>query len=344
MPSVTTALTMMNRLRRLGRHEDCSSFTDDLSKVLLDLLNESKRDVLEGYQHKFDERDDIIIKTFPTWTSDTGTTNSNTTAASITAYTGPWIGSATPEKFYDSCLYVNFSADTDYGRTAFRIINGSLAAGTLSISMERPWTGAALSNTDVTLFAMEYSLPATVRGVIAVRDQYGDLQLRQSLSVREFQEIVPRPMENTGSGPEIAIVTGYRSPTYLSSDATNTGVSSDIADYALTIWPIPDDSRAINISYVYRHPELTATTSELVGVPSHIVDTIIMVAHAKSKITIEKEVAEGMRILERLSATLVAKSSAEKPDPFRRRIASSLDHKSRREQGRDRLPRPMVTP
>ena len=344
MPSVTTAVTMMNRLRRLGRHGDTSSFTDELSKVLLDLLNEAKREVLEGYQHKFDERDDIILKTFPTWTSSTGTTDDNTQAAIIYSYTGPWIGRSIPDKFYDACLYVAFTADATYGRTAFRVLNGTMVNNDLGITLERPWTGTALSSTACTLFAMEYSLPSTVRAVVSVRDQFGDLDLRQALTVREFQEIVPRPLENTGAGPEVAIVTGYRAPTYLSSNAANTGISSSNADYSLTIWPIPDDSRVINLSYIYRHPELTLPTSELVGVPSHIVDTIIMVAHAKSKITIEKEVAEGMRILERVAGTLSAKSSSEKPDPFRRRIATSLDHKSRRANGRDRLPRPMVTP
>jgi hypothetical protein len=348
MATETTALTMMNRLRRLHRYEDVSSFGDELSKVLLDLMNESMRDVLESYKHTFDERSDLTIKTFPTYTGSTLTVTANSTVAQITSYTGEWIGKASPspERFYDATVYLVCTSDSTFGSTAFRVTDGyMLTSSILQMNLERPWTGTSVSGTGTyKLYAFEYALPSTVRGIVSVRDQKNEIRLAQAMSVYEFESLIPRPQDRSGSSPELAVITGYRPPTYLSSNSANTGVSSSNSDYSMALYPIPGDGRAINLTYVYRHPELVATTDKLKGVPSHIVDTIIMLTHGKARMTIEKDIAGGSAIIDRISRSFAAKAQGENPDPFRRKPMRSLDHKSQTDWPHGRYPRPFYTP
>lgn len=345
MATRTTALSMMNRLRRLHRFEDVTAFGDELSKVLLDLLNEAKRDVLDGYRHSFDERSDLTFKTFPSVSGTTAAMTANTTNVFLFSYTGEWIGKASPspERFYDATVYLNIPSDASYGNTAFRVTDGWMASATdLRINLERPWTGANGSNLGYRLFAFEYALPDTVRSVVSVRDQDGDLRLHHAMSVWQMEGLVPNLLAGIGSAPSCAIVTGYRAPTSLTTDASNTGVSSSNADYSLALYPIPDDGRAINVTYMYRHPELVDESSVLEGVPLHMVDTIVMVAHAKAKQTIEKDYAAGAAMLDRIASGFARKAAAEKPDPFRRRVARSLDSIAGQSFVGGRLPKPFV--
>lgn len=345
MATRTTALSMMNRLRRLHRFEDVTTFADELSKVLLDLLNEAMRDVLEGYRHTFDERSDLTFKTFPAVSGSTAAMVANTTQAAIFSYTGEWIGKGapSPERFYDATMYMAVTGDATYGNTAFRVTDGWLATATdLRLNLEMPWTGANGSNLAYRLFAFEYALPATVRSVVSVRDQNGDIRLHQAMSVWQMEGIVPNLLDGIGGEPSCAIVTGYRTPTALTTDASNTGASSSNADYSLALYPVPADGRAINVTYLYRHPELTDESSVLDGVPLHMVDTIVMVAHAKAKQTIEKDYAAGAAMLDRIAAGFARKASAERPDPFRRRVARSLDSVGGSSFIGGRLPRPFV--
>lgn len=345
MATTTTALTMMNRLRRLHRFEDVTSFsTDDTNaKVLLDLLNESKRDVLESYRHAFDERSDLTFKTFPAQTGSTLTLTANSTTGAISSYAGEWIGKTSPERFYDATVYVVPTEDALFGGSALRIEDGyMITSSLLAFTLEHPWTSTSYSG-DYKLFALEYALPSTVRGIISVRDQKGELQLRQAMSVYEFESAIPRPLDHTGADPEFAVVTGFRQPTHKTSDATSTGVWSDNGDYSLALYPIPGDGRVINLTYLYRHPELVNPTDELVGVPAHIVDSIVMLAHGKAVLTIEKDPARAGQIIDRIARSFATKASAEKPDPFRRRVAKSLDHVGGSAFG-GRLKTPFYTP
>jgi hypothetical protein len=218
-----------------------------------------------------------------------------------------------------------------YAHTVTSALNPTTMAGGVLAASTRYWVYA-------------YNNAGALGFTVSVRDQKNEIRLAQAMSVYEFESLIPRPQDRSGSSPELAVITGYRPPTYLSSNSANTGVSSSNSDYSMALYPIPGDGRAINLTYVYRHPELVATTDKLKGVPSHIVDTIIMLTHGKARMTIEKDIAGGSAIIDRISRSFAAKAQGENPDPFRRKPMRSLDHKSQTDWPHGRYPRPFYTP
>ena len=330
MATTTTALSLVNWLLRQHRLDEVSSFGSVVVSSLLDLINEAKRDVLESYAWKFDERSDVILRTLPSATTTTGTVINGSTTFSIPSFTGNWIGKSSPERVDGVVAYVAVTDDATYGSTAFRVVSASVSGTTLSGTLETAWPGTTATGGtgSLTFYGLEYALPATVRGIISVRDQERTLQLYQAMGQQEFERIIPRPMDHIGGDPAVAVVSGIRAFTHLTGDATNTGAFSSTADFSLAVYPIPGDFRILNVTYLYRHPELEATTDALSGVPMTVVDKIRWNAYYRSLISgFGNEPEVGMRGLQRLREETARIYSAAAADPFRRRPVRSLDDK-----------------
>lgn len=330
MATTTTALSLVNWLLKQQRQDEVTSFASVQASALLDLVNEAMRDVLEGWAWKFDERSDVVIRCLPSFTTTTGTVVNGSTSFSIPSFTGNWIGKNSPERVDGVVAYIAVTDDDTYGSVAFRVSDCDMSGSTLYGNIEKAFPGTTASGTASILFyGFEYALPSTVRAVISVRDQARTLQLFQCVGQQEFEALIPRPLDNVGSDPSIAVLSGVRTFTSRTTDTTNTGAFTDKADYSLTVYPIPGSYKFLNLTYYYRHPELAATTDTISGVPLDIIDSIRWCAYYKSLISgIGNEPDKGFQGLQRLSLALAAKHSSRTVDPFRRRAVRSLDSKT----------------
>ena len=180
---MTTALSLVNRIRRLLREEDVTVFlsTDLLSSVLLDLLNESKRDILEERIWDFDKRQDGVLATAAPLTGTDGSfTNANTAfslaSSAPSSVAGDWSAKIVP------------TSDASYGDTAFRIVSVATSGGGSSGVLSIAYPGTTIAGSaSFTIVFDEYLLPATVRAVTSVRHQESDLRLvevhKEALSI-----------------------------------------------------------------------------------------------------------------------------------------------------------------
>lgn len=331
MPTSITAVSVVNWILRQHRWDEVTSFGGKYDLAVLDLVNEAMRTVLEGYDWKWNERSDLVIRCFPSFTTSSAVVQSGSTQFALPAYTGNWIGKNSPERIDGVAAYLAVTSDTTYGTHSFRVTDAAMSNTTLLGNMETPFPGTTTFAATATIYALEYALPSHVRSVVSVRDQSRTLRLAQCMSQNEFEGLIPRPFDTLGSDPELAILTGLRPFSYQTGDATNTGAFAETADVALTVYPAPGDSRFLNVTYQYRHPELAEATDTISGVPLHIVDDIKWIAYARSMLTdLGNEPDMGALILDRVSMGLLAKRQTETADPFRRRPLRSLDSISSR--------------
>jgi len=159
------------------------------------------------------------------------------------------------------------TGDTEYPNTPFRLDTYNSVSGVqASVNMATPAPKTA-SVTGARLIYSEYLLPDTVREVIRVSYQEDEINLDLLSSGAEFSEWIPNSGVDDGE-PQVMAIGGYDEATH--------DVDDDVAPKLRAIvWPVPDDEYIINYSYYYRHPELSATTDVLEGVPQGIVNDIV---------------------------------------------------------------------
>lgn len=340
-----TALQLVNRILRLERLGDVTSFTDDRSLVTLDLLNEAKREVLEEHVFDFDRRGDGVLTTSPVYTPlpAVGAFGFTKGSKDVT-----FVGLFSPleepviELIKSRIAYIVNSSDDDYGNTAFRIdtIGAFIGPGLgTQIVLNTEWPGETVNSTSWRIFVPEFILPDTVRKITSVKHEEQDLRLSQITHGTSFQQVVPRLSENF-SQPGIAAVGGYGTSTY------DHALGAPDPGLRMLIWPIEEEPMVLHYQYVYRHPDLADPTDELVGVPLHIVDNIIDLAFSKSVSTIGKDIESGRALRQDANSSRRRKQNADNPSPLRRFSMASMDRmaSSQRREDTRNLPSPFVDP
>ena len=266
---MTTLLQMVNRVRKEGRHSVVSAIDtagDELTSVLVDLVNQAKRDVLEGNDWDFDKRTDGILKVaqkreYETFIAVNG--SASVFANGETDYQSYSDGSAV------SKLVV--TSDTTYGDEAFRITNAGSSAGSDQYTIELAWPGTGGVTLSGFVYADEYVLPSTVKDVLSVRHEDADVTLRFVDRETEVDRKIPTRHRNDSEIPDLVTVGGTLTPTARDGGAVTSGLG-------MLIHPVPTTEYILRYTYRYRHPELVSSTDTLENVPTRIVDEIVGVA------------------------------------------------------------------
>lgn len=262
-----TLLQLVNRTRRKRRMGDTTALSaaDDMAAV--DAVNQAIDLVLNTREWQFDLRhSQIVTKARIPSVSVTTTAGSPNVSISVSGLDSTDING-------DFVLRVRPAGVTGYGDTALRGLTTSPVLSSQAVVSTPVALGATGSTTSGEMFYAEYFLADTVKSVHRVRYQENTIALDQLDPQIEFDEIYPRPHVEYGE-PRVASVGGFDYSTYLASE------SQPAPRLRMIVWPIPDDEYVLDYQYTYRHPELSATTDTLVGVPPEVVDMIVEFATA----------------------------------------------------------------
>ena len=268
MASVT-ALQLVNRVRLFRRQPEQDTFDSPEDVVTLNAVNMAIEDILSTRKWEFDLRTDGQLSLrkkfedslFNVFVADTA----QATLVNVIA------GLVDADVFGDYVVRVLPTDVTDYANTSLRINSASGVVGSSSFLNMETLFPTTVSGSGCDVFYSEYILPDTVKEVVRATYQEDPITLNQVDPVVRYSEIFPRPHDNYGA-PEAIAVGGFDIPTYDSAlDAPSPGLR-------MAVWPIPDEDYVINYSYYYRHPELVETTDTLVGVPTAVVNDIVMQA------------------------------------------------------------------
>lgn len=277
MPSIT-ALQMVNRVRLYRRQPETTVISTPEDIVTLNAINMAIGDILSTRKWEFDLRHDQIT----TIARIDGLTVASRPPSSTTPASGNVFFDETvfsqPE---DSALFGSFGmsilidGSSDYGNTPIRLTSNGSATSvgggfSVIVAFNDPHNGL-LDDAACEFHYGEYMLPDTVREIVRASYAEEEMRLVQADPILRYDELFPNPGSRVGA-PEVVAFGGYDIPTYES------GATEPEPQQRLAIYPIPDDEYIINYSYYYRHPELTAATDELVGVPPEHVNDIVLQA------------------------------------------------------------------
>jgi hypothetical protein len=294
-----TALSLVNRVNRRRRMPDVAAFNATEDQATLDALNTAIDEVCSSRRWEFDiRRAQMTLR--PRKQAATGETLTATAAAGASQITVDYTATTLSQAI--KYFYGDFDAEyryitrvlptgsSDYGNTAFRVLTATPQTSTANAVIDAE-IGTAFTDVTAELFYAEYVLPDTVRSVIRVTHQDDPVTLEQVDATVAFDELYPRPQIEYGT-PEVVSVGGFERPTrstatvsFNPGDGTLTTLTDEqmAPGLRMTVWPVPDEAYVLDFTYHYRHPELTATTSTLEGVPPEIVDQIVDLAAISMK-------------------------------------------------------------
>lgn len=291
---MSTALELVNRMRRKRRDATSSVITDRQGIAYLDILNSAITAVLEERTWNFQTRSDGRLNLIPSYTGSLATLTPGSAAFTITAPSGI---SATTDLANGFVLRLIVTSDPVYGQTAFPILNVTYSAGgggSVTGNLRAAWTGNAfVANGLWRLFAYEYVLPSIVKQVTNVIHQERPVALEFEERDYSFETLVPRPQDYIGGDPECVMVGGQVQPTY---DLLGTvSVYTDAAK----IFPPPDSEAALDYSYIYRQARLVAASDSLFA-PYVVEDIIVELATARAISMLEKDPQIGLPLERRV--------------------------------------------
>lgn len=298
----STLLQLVNRVRRRLRAGDTaeSGFDqDELNIVLVDLLNASGDAVLGQNEWSFEVRHDGVIRTFARVEYEETNSfliplvadSSVTTYGSLTRDIVDTIAQTTATANVQRLLIGGWASAAD---TALHVLRGQDGGTSLLILGETLVDGLhSVPDGPVTHFANEYLLPATVRRVLSVTHQEGDLRLEETNRSQVFDRFAKRPHELFSDRPEIVVVSGRRDGYHTYAEGADPGEAPSGA--SLLLWPTPISNLNLHYSYVIAYPQLSAVTDEWDGIDPMVESAIVELAYAKAMQTdVGKDVEAGV--------------------------------------------------
>lgn len=280
---MTTAITLVNRVRRRFREEDVTALGDDMSNFVLDLLNEAKRDILESWTWEFDKRSDGELLTRA---SLEGLACSVSQGDSEIYFT--YAGTATQKANYFIGIEfpvakVIVTSDPDFGDTAFQVESFNPANTSYFWSAQNglpEFKGTTDASATATIVFDEYVLPSTVRAVTSVRHQEQDLQIAEVDRDIGMDSYAPRPHGSMSNAPERVFIGKFGISTYRNDFAITSSSARYRAGITMKFDPTPNARLAISYSYIYRHPDISST-QDLQYVDPAVEDMIVRLAEAR---------------------------------------------------------------
>ena len=278
----TTALELVNRVRRKRRDGSSAVVTDRQGVAYLDAINSSITTILEEYSWEFQKRSDGRLNLIPSFTGLSAAVTAG--SASFTISDPGTAATSTVAGDFVTRLWL--PSDSLYPNTSFRVLSSSISGGVWSGQFDSPWTGDTGTGRTWRSFVYEYALPATVRQVLSVISQETPVQLEFEDGDYTFERVCPRPQDYLGGPAERVMVGGEVRGTYQSTPS----------DYklALKVYPVPTAEAVLDYSYIYRQQRLVLATDELSRVPYAVEDLIVELSTAKVITFSEKDPQLGM--------------------------------------------------
>lgn len=338
---MATALTLVNRVRRELKIGETTTFTDLVSKRVLDAVNDSVATIFGNWDWDCDIRHDGIQQCCPeiNYAATGGITNGSATVTLPTASPSPF---ATIETNRGVPRAV-FTEDTAYGDTALRI---TTHASGISVVLDKSWPGTTDASATVQVVTNQFMLPVTVRKVLSVRHQETQVRLEEANRSQAFDRIIQRPHETVDDQPELVLIGGQDRHLY------NSGTSYSAAQIAaqtwtsMTVYPTPSTAILLHYSYVIAHAEMTATTDTLDYVDRSLESIVVKLAFARCMQDTAVPVANfggianaGVALEQRALGEAQALHRNQSRDPGRHRVLGSNFSNSRAAVDFGRLPR-----
>ena len=200
-----------------------------------------------------------------------------------------------------------------FANTSFIVANFETTAN-FPATLSSPYRGATTGTGAFEIYAHEFVLPTTVRKVLSVSDQEGDIDLKFVDRDTDFDKIMIRPSERKEHRPLVAYVGGIYTTTTLDGGAATTGTG-------MMIWPPPNRDVLCQYTYIHDHPALVASSDTWENVPDEVVSLIE--SEAFEAALIENRQADPQRAvrLERSNARRMAALEAADDKQPRRRMA-----------------------
>ncbi len=307
---------MLNRVRLLRRQQTTTVIETAEDEATLNAVNSAIEDVLATRKWEFDLRHDGELSLRAVLDDCTASAILGTLQPQLRRTTGL----TTPDIRGDYAIRLRVDGLTDYANTSFVVTSsGDITSGTtatlkIATASKEVWTLL-----DAELHYGEYMLPDTVKEVVRVSHQENDVSLFQADPVLRYDELFPN--QSDAGPPKTVAVGGYDIGTF------ETGVTTTEPKLRLAVWPIPDDDYVLSYSYYYRHPELSAATDTLIGVPPAVVNDIVLQAASTVMMTWDQNFAAShFTDLSREQAT--AKYLAHGGSDARRRPIGSFEGRS----------------
>lgn len=306
-----TALQLVNRVRRRGRTEDAVDFSLSENKLLRDLVNEGKNQVLQLRDWDFDVRHDGALTTVANSTGSTLTLTPGTQQATINE-----AFPTEPDSFVGRLV---ITSDDNFGDTAFRVSEWT-AAGVVTV----PEMPSTLSTTTPTysIFANEYVLPASIRKITSVRHQESDVRVEEINRRHRFDRFIQRPQETIDDQPSVVFVGGTLTP-------TTDGAFAAVNGLGFMPWPTPSSQLRFHFSYIVAHDDLDLVDDTLDDVDPQAVDLIVEMAYAKAlQSDWGTDRIRGLDIENKVRGLILGLQTNETRMPAQRMPLRSLDRRS----------------
>lgn len=257
---MATALQLVNRVRRELRWGDTADFTDDLSKVVLDRVNDAQATIFETWDWDCDIRHDGVLTTVAKVSDfDCQVTAASTVIISVNASLSAELLTA-----YDRRAVLRFVVTTDSTQSdiAGRIAWGQNVTSGLTAYMaaSAKWIGSTTTTTSaMDIVANEYGLPSTVRKILSVTSQGEDVRLEEMNRSQIYDRAVQRPHDLIDDGVICVAIGGKSAITGIRTEGITIAPTEELYPTIL-IYPTPSSAYQLNYSYLIQRSDLSATT------------------------------------------------------------------------------------
>ncbi len=323
----STALQLVNKVRKKHRFGDVAAFSDVLTLSILDALNAATCTVLEDRTWWFQKRDDGLFNTVAFETIDPFDLIVSATGLwTVTPYATAWTNGSFIRRMV-------VTSDADYSNTSIKVLSSEDdGAGGMRGDLQS-WPGAAnVVNGIVDVMVSEFIMPATVREITSVRHQEQELKLRFVARDVDFYRAFPMDQLEVNDDPTMAVISSFGENT---AEGFNGTYTNQVEGILLQLYPVPEGILQINYSYVYQQPELTAITDTISGVTPGVENIIVDLAYAytmQSGVG-TKGVEEGIEIEKLALVRMLRAHNAQDPNQMRRSRVDSLDYVVRSPMG-----------
>lgn len=328
---MSTAVQLVNRVRRKLRWGDTATFVAPEDLSILDEINGAVATLFEAFDWDCDKRHDGVLLCMG---ASTYTSGMSLALLATEAFGGlaSLYGKASEADARLAVLRVAFTESTEFPQTALRVLQGYFDANLLIsvLTLDAQWVGTTLTNTASAQFvANEYGLPSTVRKMISARHQEKNIRLEEVSRSQMFDRAMQRPTETINDDIELIMIGGRCVPTIEAGAGASATPPAYVAPTAMTsvlLWPTPNTDIRIDYTYLLQRSPMTATTDTLANVDSSIENLVVELAYARciNSYVGDADPAMGLAIENRVMTMARVLHANQARDPSRRRIIGSL--------------------
>jgi hypothetical protein len=286
-------LEMVNSVRGKLREERVGVIgtQDPLTVEVVDLINDSGSEILEGNDWDFDTRHDGRLWFPAPYSGDAETftwslININTISVQLLYNQHDDTGEVFADQasidaagFRSSGNRLRSSiifAGSEKGNTSFVLSSLDVGPTRFSLSPVDKFLIPPVSDSEWMVHCNEQVLPSTVKEVLSVRNEEEPVQLEFVNRDIHFDRAIPRSTDRFGTIPEVVYVGGTLTSTTrtVTSEDTTLTAEAAVSGIGCMVWPIPSADLHLQYTYRVQHADLALALDEWVGVPANIIRLI----------------------------------------------------------------------